>query len=128
MSDLIPSLRPGLDVFASPDPERPGVVLRDPMGYSDAIAIVPPPWLPVLRCCNGHTTLLDCQAQLTRLSGEIGVEVGRMQRGPVVDGQEVGFAVERVVGYAVRAVDSWSDEMRELMDDDLRDDVVALGQ
>lgn len=71
MPDLIPPLRPGLDIFASPDPERPGVVLRDPMGYSDAIAIVPPPWLPALRCCNGHTTLLDCQAQLTRLSGEI---------------------------------------------------------
>jgi len=71
MSEVLPPLRPGLDAFPSPDPSQPGLVLRDPMGYSPAILIIPPPWTPALSCFDGRQTMLDCQALLGRLSGEI---------------------------------------------------------
>lgn len=71
MSEPIPALRRELDAFASPDPERPGLVLRDPLGYTEAMVLIPPPWLPALRCFDGRQSVLDCQGLLARLSGEI---------------------------------------------------------
>lgn len=71
MSEVLPSLRPGLDAFPSPDPAQPGIVLRDPMGYSPAMVVIPPPWVPVLSCFDGRHTMVDCQALLARLAGEV---------------------------------------------------------
>jgi len=39
---LLPRLRSDLDFMASPFPERPGVLIRDPHRYTDAVLIVPP--------------------------------------------------------------------------------------
>lgn len=71
MIEVLPALRPGLDAFPSPDPSQPGLVLRDPMGYSQAVLIIPPVWTPVLTCFDGRHTMVDCQALLGSLSGEI---------------------------------------------------------
>lgn len=41
------------------------------MGFSQAILIIPPPWIPALTCFDGRHTMLDCQALLARLCGEV---------------------------------------------------------
>jgi predicted class III extradiol MEMO1 family dioxygenase len=71
-SDIIPALRTGLDIFPSPVPDRPGFLLRDSLGYSQCIMLIPNGWAQALLCFDGRHTILDCQAFLTRLTGEIG--------------------------------------------------------
>lgn len=71
MSAVLPALRPGLDAFPSPDSTQPGIVLRDPMGYSQAMLVIPAPWVPVLSCFDGHHTMVDCQALMASLCGEV---------------------------------------------------------
>ena len=39
MTKLLPRLRAGLDIFPSPVPERPGLLLRDPFRYTEEIII-----------------------------------------------------------------------------------------
>jgi len=57
----------------SPDPERPGLFIRDPYHYSDATLLVPPPLVPVLECFDGQSSTLDLRAELVRITGEIQV-------------------------------------------------------
>ncbi|MEO6726118.1 MAG: AmmeMemoRadiSam system protein B [Blastocatellia bacterium] len=71
MDKQLPSLRRGLDVFPSPVPERPGLVLRDPFRYSDEVLIIPPLLAACLSLYDGESTLLDVQAHLTRLAGQL---------------------------------------------------------
>ncbi len=66
---MLPKLRADIDVMPSPVPERPGLLLRDPFGYTDTVLILPHPWLAFLSCLDGEHTELDAQALLTRLSG-----------------------------------------------------------
>jgi hypothetical protein len=65
----LPKLRSDIDVMPSPFEGRPGLLLRDPRGYTDAILVVPPPWALVLQFLDGEHTELDAQAFLTRLAG-----------------------------------------------------------
>lgn len=69
MSELLPRLRGSLDVMASPVPDRPGIVLRDPFRYSKDTLLIPPAWVPVLSCLDGKHTDLDVQAMLVRQGG-----------------------------------------------------------
>lgn len=62
-----------LDFMPSPDPERPGLVLRDPFQYSDRILIVPPALVPALELFDGASTPLDLREFLVRLTGELDV-------------------------------------------------------
>lgn len=71
MDKQLPALRRGLDVFPSPVAERPGFVLRDPFRYSDEILIIPPLLAAGLSLFDGESTLLDVQAHLTRLAGQL---------------------------------------------------------
>src|SRR5689334_10502590 len=71
MDKQLPALRHGLDIFPSPVPERPGIVLRDPFRYSDEILIIPPLLAAGLIFFDGESTLLDVQAHLTRLAGQL---------------------------------------------------------
>ena len=71
MSKQLPSLRRGLDMFPSPVAERPGLVLRDPFRYSDEILIIPPLLVAGLSYFDGESTVLDVQAHLTRLVGQL---------------------------------------------------------
>jgi len=67
----LPRLRPGLDIFPSPSPEHPGIVIRDPFHYSDAILVVPPAWVLALGCLDGQQSERDIQALLMKRIGQI---------------------------------------------------------
>ena len=69
MGEHLPRLRSTLDVVPSPFPEQPGVVLRDPFGYSQDILLIPQPLLLTLACLDGQHTELDAQVLLTRQGG-----------------------------------------------------------
>lgn len=71
MSKKLPRLRVTLDVMPSPVPDQPGIILRDPFGYSDAVLLVPPGLAPALGCFDGRQTVLDLQAELTRRGGRL---------------------------------------------------------
>jgi len=71
MDKQLPSLRRGLDIFPSPVPDRPGLVLRDPFRYSSEILIIPPLLAAGLSLFDGESTVLDVQAHLTRLAGRL---------------------------------------------------------
>jgi AmmeMemoRadiSam system protein B len=57
----------------SPMPDRPGLFIRDPYRYSEAVLIVPPPLIECLRCFDGHQTDLDLRALLVRITGDLQV-------------------------------------------------------
>src|SRR5678815_1645085 len=71
MSKRLPRLRHGLDFFPSPVPERPGLLLRDPLGYTDEILIIPPLLAQGLFYFDGEQTELDLQAHFSQLAGQI---------------------------------------------------------
>ena len=62
----------------SPDPARPGLIIRDPYHYSDATLVVPMPLVPALDCFDGEHTSLDLRSDLVRLTGRI--QVGDIER------------------------------------------------
>jgi len=78
VSELLPAFRPDLDVMPSPLPDRPGVLIRDPLGFTPNVMIVPPPLLPLLRYFDGESTELDLRQALVQLTG-------RLEVGEVVD-------------------------------------------
>jgi MEMO1 family protein len=57
----------------SPDPEHPGLLVRDPYRFSDAILIVPPPLVECLECYDGQRSELDLRAVLVRITGQFDV-------------------------------------------------------
>ncbi len=57
----------------SPSPENPGLFIRDPYHYSDAMLIIPPLLVECLQCFDGKQTDLDLRAHLARLTGSIDV-------------------------------------------------------
>ncbi|HET9942635.1 MAG TPA: AmmeMemoRadiSam system protein B [Terriglobia bacterium] len=69
MSDSVPALRRGIDILPSPIAESPGLILRDPFRYTQAVLLVPKGWIPALALLNGTSTELELQATLTRSSG-----------------------------------------------------------
>ena len=78
LSHALPRLRLNLDFMPSPDPNRPGLFIRDPYHYSDATLLVPPPLVQVLECFDGMQTTLDLRAELVRITGEI--QVGELEQ------------------------------------------------
>jgi len=74
----LPRLRLNLDFMPSPVPDRPGLFIRDPYKFSDAMMIVPPQLVECLRCFDGGQTELDLRLELSRLTGELEVsEIAR---------------------------------------------------
>ena len=69
MSKYLPRLRSALDIMPSPVQDRPGLVLRDPLRYSEDVLLIPQEWIPVLSCLDGNHTELDVQTLLVRQSG-----------------------------------------------------------
>ena len=74
MSDTLPRLRMNLDFMPSPAPDQPGLFIRDPYHFSDAMLIVPPPLVECLECFDGTQTHLDLRSALVRITGDL--EVG----------------------------------------------------
>ena len=71
MTGPLPRLRLGLDFVPSSDPEHPGLLIRDPLKFSDAILLIPPQLVECLACFDGEQTSLDLRAALVRITGEI---------------------------------------------------------
>jgi predicted class III extradiol MEMO1 family dioxygenase len=71
MPNLLPALRRALDLIPSPQADRPGLLIRDPFHYADAVLYVPPQWAMALRCLDGEHTDLDVQEMLTRATGSL---------------------------------------------------------
>jgi AmmeMemoRadiSam system protein B len=71
MSKVLALLRRGLDFIPSLEPQRPGLVIRDPMRYTKTVLYVPPLWVHALRCLDGEHTELDMQEMLTRATGKL---------------------------------------------------------
>ena len=71
MSKRLPRLRAGLDIFPSPVPDRPGLLIRDPFHYTADVIIVPPPLVGGLLYFDGERNDLDLQAYLSDLAGEV---------------------------------------------------------
>jgi AmmeMemoRadiSam system protein B len=73
LAQRLARLRNALDFFPSPAPDRPGLFIRDPYRYSDAMLIVPPALVECLRCFDGRQTDLDLRSALARITGELEV-------------------------------------------------------
>lgn len=57
----------------SPLPERPGLLLRDPYRYAEAVLVVPSPLVPCLAFFDGACEEADLRLALTRLTGDVRV-------------------------------------------------------
>ena len=73
----------------SPDPNRPGLFIRDPYHYTDATLLVPPPLVQALQCFDGTQTTLDLRSELVRITGEI--QVGELEKHLFDALNEAGF-------------------------------------
>ena len=71
MAEVLAPLRPELDIMPSPAPEQPGLLMRDPYRYSDAMIIVPPVLAQTLVLFDGEHTDADLKVLLTRVTGDI---------------------------------------------------------
>jgi AmmeMemoRadiSam system protein B len=61
---VLPPLRFDLDAVPSPMEDRPGLLLRDSLHYSDAVLIIPPPLVECLAYFDGDHSELDLRALL----------------------------------------------------------------
>jgi hypothetical protein len=68
----------GLDFIPSSDPEHPGLLIRDPLKFSDAMLLIPPQLVECLACFDGEQTELDLRANLVRITGEI--QIGELEK------------------------------------------------
>jgi MEMO1 family protein len=66
-------LRLDLDLMPSPSSEHPGLFIRDPYRYTDAMLIVPPVLVECLGLFDGTYTELDLRAALVRLTNDVDV-------------------------------------------------------
>lgn len=62
----------------SPDPEHPGLLIRDPFRFSDAMLLIPPQLVACLECFDGEQTTLELRECLVRTTGEI--QVGDLEK------------------------------------------------
>ncbi len=71
MATPLPRLRLDLEFIPSPVAERPGVLIRDPYRYTEAMVIVPPLLAEGLSFFDGEQTDLDLLAHLVRRTGQL---------------------------------------------------------
>ena len=71
MPEPLARLRRELDIMPSPVPEQPGLLMRDPFGYTEAVIIVPPLPARTLGLFDGEHTEADLKAAFVRFSGDI---------------------------------------------------------
>src|SRR5579884_1717277 len=89
MSQALPRLRMELDFSPSPDPEHPGLLIRDPFHFSEAMLLVPPPLVASLACFDGEQTELDLRSSLVQATGEI--QVGDLEKHLLDTLSQAGF-------------------------------------
>ena len=71
MSARMPALRQDLDVMPSPVADRPGVLVRDPIGFAEGMLVIPPPLVPLLAIFDGRSDVADVKAALVRQAGDV---------------------------------------------------------
>jgi AmmeMemoRadiSam system protein B len=89
VADPLPRLRMNLDFMPSPSPEHPGLFIRDPYKFSDAMLIIPPALVECLQCFDGQATDLDLRQALVRLTNDL--QVGEIERHLVQTLSSAGF-------------------------------------
>jgi AmmeMemoRadiSam system protein B len=97
LSQPLPRLRAALDFLPSPAPDQPGLFIRDPYRYSDAMLVVPPALIECLRCFDGRQTDLDLRALLVRITGDI--QVGELERHLAETLSSAGFLEDEVFAH-----------------------------
>lgn len=60
-----------LDFMPSPDPERPGLMIRDPYGFSDAALIIPPALVRVLPHFDGEHDSAGLREAIFETTGDL---------------------------------------------------------
>jgi AmmeMemoRadiSam system protein B len=78
VSNQLPRLRLSLDFMPSPDPQNPGLLIRDPFRFSDSMLLIPTQLVACLACFDGQQTTLDLRESLVRITGEI--QVGEIEK------------------------------------------------
>jgi AmmeMemoRadiSam system protein B len=78
-----------LDFMPSPSPDHPGLFIRDPYKFSDAMLVIPPPLVECLQCFDGEQTELDLRAELVRITGDL--DVGQLQQHLIDTLSSAGF-------------------------------------
>lgn len=68
---MLPRLRNTLDFMPSPLQDQPGLLIRDPLQYSDAALVIPPQLVECLTFFDGEQSALDLRAHLVRLTGDV---------------------------------------------------------
>ena len=86
---MLPALRHNLDFMPSPSPDHPGLFIRDPFRFTDAMLIIPPVLVECLQCFDGRQTDLDLRAALVRLTNDL--DVGDIQQHLVQTLSNAGF-------------------------------------
>ncbi|MBS1858345.1 MAG: AmmeMemoRadiSam system protein B [Acidobacteria bacterium] len=71
MAEPLPRLRMTLDFMPSPSPDHPGLLIRDPYRFSDAMLLIPPVLVECLDCFDGIQGPLDLRKRLVQITGEI---------------------------------------------------------
>jgi MEMO1 family protein len=78
-----------LDFMPSPAPDHPGLFIRDPYRFSDAMLVIPPALVECLECFDGAHDELDLRAALVRITGNL--EVGDVERNLIETLDHAGF-------------------------------------
>src|ERR1051326_635181 len=94
MPHQLPRLRLGLDFMPSPDPDRPGLLIRDTYRFTDTMLLIPPPLVACLACFDGEQTELELRQELVRATGEI--QVGELEKHLVEALSTAGFFEDEV--------------------------------
>jgi hypothetical protein len=94
MSEKLPRLRMNLDFLPSPMEDRPGLLIRDSLGYSDMNLIIPPALVNCLQLLDGEGTDLDLRQELVRLTGDL--EVGELGTHLLQSLSQAGFLEDEV--------------------------------
>jgi AmmeMemoRadiSam system protein B len=94
LSAILPRLRYDLDAMPSPVEDRPGLLMRDSLHYSDAVLIIPPALVECLSCFDGQHTELDLRAILVQLTGDF--QVGELERNLIDTLKQSGFLQDEI--------------------------------
>lgn len=78
-----------LDFMPSPAAEHPGLFIRDPYKFSDAMLVIPPPLIECLECFDGEKTDLDLRQSLVRVTNSL--DVSELQQHLVETLSAAGF-------------------------------------
>jgi AmmeMemoRadiSam system protein B len=94
MAKKLPRLRMDLDFMPSPVADRPGLLIRDGLGYTDVNVIIPPPLVGCLQLFDGEGTDLDLRELLVRITGDL--RVGEIESNLVESLSQAGFLEDDV--------------------------------